>query len=358
MSVSSSRIEQLDRHFAPLEVSGEVAWYDVLALGLEGRGFTDVLTPYDRLPARAKAQINARVWELSQMSAGMCVRFATEATSLSARWTLRFEEKALVHMPATGVSGLDLYVRTPAGWRWQAVGVPRQTPFNSELLVSEFGSARRREFLLYLPLYNGVTRVEIGVPAQARLEPTPPPRASRPICFYGTSIVQGGCASRPGMAYPAILGRRLDRTVLNLGFSGNGRVEPEMANLLAELDPCVYVIDPLPNLTAVDVEPRLTNLVRTLRAARPHTPIVLVENITYQQGDPLPANVIQSDDSNAALRRVHRTLCDGGVTGLHYLAGAHLLGDDGEATVDGTHPTDVGFLRIAQALRPVLEPLL
>src|SRR5258705_7674130 len=131
------------------------------------------------------------------------------------------------------------------------------------------------ESLLHLPLYNGVSSVEIGLPKTATLARTTdrPKDRARPILFYGTSITQGGCASRPGMVHTAILGRRHDRPIINLGFSGNGKMEPELADLLAELDPAVYVLDCLPNMTAEEVEQRVEPFVRTLRKAHPTTPI-------------------------------------------------------------------------------------
>src|SRR5262249_47654418 len=158
------------------------------------------------------------------------------------------------HMPATGVSGLDLYVKTEAGkWHWLAIGRPSKQS-NHVSLVSGL-PAGKHEYLLYLPLYNRVSSVEIGLAKDQKLEKAEPRPAERqkPIVFWGTSITQGGCASRPGMVHTAILGRRLDRPVINLGFSGNGKMEPEMADLLAELDPAVYVLDCLPNLTAAEV---------------------------------------------------------------------------------------------------------
>src|ERR1017187_7975974 len=146
--------------------------------------------------------------------------------------------------------------------------------------------ATRREYLLYLPLYNGVEEVKIGVPPEAKFESAlPRPAGLKPIVFYGTSIVQGGCASRPGMAYPAILGRRLDRPQINLGFSGNAWSEPEVAQLLAELDPAAYVLDPLPNMKEEWVVPRLARFVEILRGAHPKTPIVLVENVPYPRSE-------------------------------------------------------------------------
>ncbi len=130
------------------------------------------------------------------------------------------------------------------------------------------------------------------------------------------------------MAYPAILGRWLDRPSINLGFSGNGRAEIELARLLAKIESAVYVIDTLPNLNPPDVKERLSPFVREIRLARPATPVVLVENITYQRGDPLPENMNQTNEKNHALRRSFEQLQSEGVGNLYYLPGTDLLGDD------------------------------
>ena len=191
------------------------------------------------------------VWNLTRDSTGLCVRFVTDSPTIEARWTLNKALLAMPHMPATGVSGLDLYAKADDGkWRWLAVGQPKVSPTNSVRLVTGLPKGPR-EYLLYLPLYNGVSSVEIGIPKDRQIAKAEPrPEALRkPIVFYGTSITQGGCASRPGMVHTAILGRQLNRPVINLGFSGNGKMEPELADLLAELDPAVYVLDCLPNMT-------------------------------------------------------------------------------------------------------------
>ena len=160
------------------------------------------------------------------------------------------------------------------------------------------------------------------------------------------------------MTHVAILGRRLDWPVLNLGFSGNGKMEPEVAALLAALDPSVYVVDCLPNMNAQEVSDRAAPLVRTLRAAHPQTPIVLVEDRT-NAGAAFRAAARQGHAARrAALWEEYQTLLAEGVSDLHYVAGERLLGDDGEATIDGSHPTDLGFVRMADALEPVLRPLL
>jgi hypothetical protein len=160
------------------------------------------------------------------------------------------------------------------------------------------------------------------------------------------------------MVHTAILGRHLDRPVINLGFSGNGRMEPEMADLLAELDPAIYVIECLPNMSAKEVAERTEPLVRILRKARPQAPIVLAEDPTYSHAAVLPEVRQRTAERRAELRKSYDRLMATGVGQLHYLPGDKLYGDDGEATVDGVHATDLGFLRLADAYQPLLTNIL
>lgn len=338
----------------------ETQWADARDLEVEGKGWSATKAFYDRLPAKADGVVRPPVWDLSRHSAGICVRFATDSPSIKARWTVTSDRLAMPHMAATGVSGLDLYVKEGDGrWRWLGVGQPREGTTNTATLADGLPEGRR-EYLLYLPLYNGTSALEIGVPEGRSIDrPAPRPEAGRkPIVFYGTSITQGGCASRPGMVHTAILGRRLDRPVINLGFSGNGKMEPEMADLLAELDPAVYVLDCLPNMVASEVEARVEPFVKRLRQSHPGTPIVLAEDRTYANAPTVPAQAHRSGGSRAALKVAFDRLQASGVQGLHYLPGDTQLGDDGEGTVDGSHPTDLGFSRMADAFGAVLGPLL
>jgi hypothetical protein len=244
-------------------------------------------------------------------------------------------------------------------WRWLGTGQPKAKT-NTAQLAAGLPAGKKREFLLYLPLYNGVSSVEIGVPKDTTLAKAParPAGRQKPIVFYGTSITQGGCASRPGMVHTAIVGRRMESPVINLGFSGNGRMEQEVADLLAEIDATVYVIDCLPNMSAKEIEERTGPLVRTLRKTRPTTPILLVEDRTYANAAVLPGPKKHNADSRAALKKEYERLVAAGVKGLHYLKGDKLLGSDGEDTVDGSHPTDLGFARQAEAFLEALAPLL
>jgi hypothetical protein len=353
---SASAADAID--VAKARVEGNVAWYDIRQLGVEGQGWSDTAAPFDRFPAKAEKTVRGSVWGLSRHSAGLCVRFVTDSPEIHAKWTLTSPNLAMNHMPATGVSGLDLYVKTESGkWRWLAVGRPTAQT-NQARLASGIPQGTR-EYMLYLPLYNGVKEVEVGLPKTAQLKKAPP-RTSRlkPIVFYGTSITQGGCASRPGMVHTAILGRWLDAPVINLGFSGNGRMETEVAELIAELDPSVIVLDCLPNISAGDVTARTGPVMKILRKRHPKTPILLVEDRSYTDSFLIESKRVRNETSRAALTVEFEKLKKAGDANVFYLTGEDLLGDDGEGTVDSSHPTDLGFVRQAEAFQKVLAPIL
>lgn len=335
-----------------------MVWYDFRLLDVEGQGWKETKAPYDRLPPTAEGKVPASVWGLSRHSTGICGRFVTDAGGIQVKWKLTSPNLAMPHMPATGVSGVDLYVRkSPEQWHWLGTGRPTAQA-NQAIFPAVPG---KHEYLLYLPLYNGTMSLEIGLPKAAALAqgPVRPSERRKPIVFYGTSITQGGCASRPGMVHTAILGRRLDYPVINLGFSGSGRMDDAVVELMAQLDPALYVIDCLPNMNAALITERTGPLVKTLRQATPQAHILLVEDRTYANAQVL-ANVLKTNVSNrAAFKKEYDKLVAEGVKGLSYLPGDALIGDDGEGTVDGSHPTDLGFLRQAevflQAMRPILS---
>jgi len=339
--------------------SNSPPWFDIRQFGVEGRGWNDTKAFYDRLPAKAEGIVRQPVWELSRNSAGVSVRFVTDATTIRARWALTDPWLYLPNMTAIGKSGLDLYVKTEKGWHWLAVGQP--TAQTNEVTLVENLLPGKREYLLYLPLYNGTKFVELGVPPGATIETAGPwgPGVRKPIVFYGTSILQGLSASRPGMVHSAILGRKFNYPTINLGFSGNGKMEPEMADLLAELDPSIYVLDCLPNMVADEIKERVEPFVKKLRAAHPDVPIVLVEDRTMQDSFLIAGRMEYYHlKDRAELKAAYERLQKDGVKNLFYIPGEHLFGDDGEGSTDGSHPNDLGFTRQAEIFAKVLEPLL
>ena len=334
----------------------EVDWHDVSTWGVEGQGWAaaDLKARYDRLPAKAEKIVRPPVWGLSRNSAGLCFRFNTDATTIQIRHTVASSTLALPHMPATGVSGVDLYALDEGKWKWVEVSRPKEA--TTTHLITGLDPALRT-YLAYLPLYNSTLKIEIGVPKGATFQPIAP-REEKPIVFYGTSITHGASASRPGMPHPAILGRRLDRPVINLGFSGNGKMEPEVGALLTEIDAAVFVIDCLPNMVETEVTERAEALVRQIREVRPDTPIILVEDRTYANTWIMKSKRDRQSGSRAAFVKAYDNLVSSGVKGLTYVEGEALLGDDTEGTTDGSHPNDLGFVRQADVLEPVLRSAL
>jgi len=331
---------------------GKTVWFDGQTLPIEGRAFSDTESYYDRLPARAKATVPSSVWGLSHHSAGLALRFVSNADTFKVRWAVRNGNLAMAHMPATGVSGVDVYRRTPEGWRFVKNGRPAAITNTVDVSL-----AANSECLVYLPLYNGTAMIEVGVPKGKTLTP-PPPRASgitKPVAFYGTSITHGGCASRPGLAFTAIAGRMLDAPVVNLGFSGSGKMEMALCDLLTQIDASVYVLDCLWNMNDDLVRERAEPFIRALREKRPDTPILLAEDCNvFGQAPTSKARILLSIYQKLKAEDAAKW------SKLHYLEAKDMLGHDGEGTVDGCHPNDLGMMRqgtvFGQALQKILRP--
>lgn len=331
---------------------------------MEGQAWKEVQNPYDRLPAKAEKIVRADVWNLSHHSAGLMLRFKSNADQILVRYKVK-GQLAMLHMPATGVSGVDLYaVSTDGKWLWCAgkysMGDTIEYRFKG-LEPNDSYHQKGREYRLYFPLYNSVQWIEIGVPNGTLFNPLPT-RKEKPIVVYGTSIAQGGCASRPGMAWSAIVGRKLDRPLINLGFSGNGRLEKEVIDLMGEIDAKLYVLDCLPNLDASDVSKseQVKNLViqsvRQLRQKGP-TPILLVEHCGYSDEAVNPINRSDYITLNQAQRKAFEQLKSEGHNNL-YLISKEEIGLTIDGTVDGIHPNDLGMQDYANAFEEIIREIL
>lgn len=343
------------------EVQEEVdltVWIDMAPFNIEGRGWddADLGHRWDRLPARAEAMVRGPVWTLSHHTAGFAIPFECDSPKIQARWTSRTPFLDMDHMTNTGEAGLDLYAMDGDTLRWCGVGRAPRDPSNEKELVP-CAPEGMTQYMLYLPLYNGIETLELGIEPGSTIRSLPH-RDTRPICFYGTSITQGGCASRPGMAYPSILGRRLNRETINLGFSGNGRMDLEVADLMADIDAEIFVLDCFANMNIELVNANMLEFIRRLRASHPNTPIVIIEMAVYQDYWFNADRRAEIDEENALTRAYYEQLVEEGMTGLIYLESAGMIGDDSAGTVDGIHSTDLGFVRMADSLEPVLRELL
>lgn len=325
-------------------------WIDVTALEIEGMGWDKAIRPFRRLPDKYKDTVTESVWYLSSHSAGIAVHFTvTGTTFIDAKWQLN-ENLYLAHMTPQGVNGLDLYVKIDGQWKWAGIGKPSQTGNHQHCVLREgFLPHKTYECMVYLPLYTGVASMQLGFSPLAEVKPYKSNK--KPIVCYGTSILHGCSASRTGMTFVAMLGRHFDIPTVNLGFSGNGKMENYFADILGEIDASLYLIDCLPNMGALSEEEiyqRVCHLVRRLRALHPQTPIVLVEDRTME--DPVFTDTPPVNPRRRAQKRAYDILKKS-IAHLYYIKGNEIFGSQEDATVDGSHPSDLGMLLYYHALK-------
>lgn len=314
---------------------------------------------YERLPSELENVSRKDVWRLGQNSAGLYIRFRSNTTSMRIKWQSTFDNEQN-HMTDLGTRGLDLYALVDGEWRAVAPVRPTRKGVNEWTIIRNM-LPEQREYMLYLSLYDGVKSLEIGVDEGAYIgQPeVASPSTKKPIVMYGSSILQGGCASRPGMAYTNIIGRRFDREVFNLGFSGNARLDMEIAHLMASVkDPGAFVLDFVPNSSDKLINEVAEKFFRVLRDVHPDVPVIFVEDPIFPRtafDTKLHEEVV---GRNIAMTQLFKRLKKAGEKKIYYVSALKMLGDDGDATVDGSHFTDVGALRYVENIMPALKKAL
>ena len=330
-------------------ISKDINYFGKDFFRLEGTLIPDSLKEnrYDRLPISYKEIVREPVWDLSKSSAGMSIRFLSNSKSINVKWTILNNLK-MNHMAETGIKGVDLYFKNKDNWQYLNTGRPDGIK-NESTLINNM-SEEMREFKIFLPLYDGVVNIEVGIDSNSVIK-KPLKNKNKPIIFYGTSITQGGCASRPGMVHTNIISRKLDLDCINFGFSGNGRMEQPIAKLMSESKPLFYVIECMPNMeNQENVTNKTIPLVNTIRENNPEAPIVFVENFipTSPILDEKRENEIRG--MNLALKTEYQKMISEGYNNIFYIESKNAIGNDNEGTVDGVHFTDLGFLRYADFL--------
>ncbi|SHO59879.1 SGNH/GDSL hydrolase family protein [Algoriphagus zhangzhouensis] len=342
--------------------SQEFKWFKEspeMMAALEGRGWDDI--GFNRLPVSAEEQVRKPVWNLSRQTAGLVLRFSTSSEEIKVNYEVTGNLN-MYHMPTTGVSGLDLYTKDENGnWLW----IKGNYNFSDSVkAVFRLDNSQKlaKDFYLFFPLYNGLKRMEIGVKAEAEFAFLTK-RAEKPILVYGTSIAQGACASRPGMAWTGILERDLDYPVINLAFSGNGRMEKEVVDLVNEVDAGLFVIDCLPNLgpgagyIMGEIQEKYLYAVKSIRQKHPEIPILLTEHAGYSDGLVNEEKAVIYEGLNVMLKETFQLLENSAVKGVYYLTKEEInLGVDD--FVDGTHPNDLGMYRYAKAYEKKLKEIM
>lgn len=319
---------------------------------------------YHRLPDNIQDSIRPGLADRAKCSAGMGVRFATNSSRIGARYQLLWNFH-MNHMADSGIKGADLYV-FEGDSMWRHVNTIRPVLADKEkfiidtVILSNADTTRMSEYMIYFPLYDGVEKFEVKVDSTAAITSGRPDLidSRRRIVAYGTSIMQGGCASRPGMASSNIISRELNAEVMNLGFSGEGKMDYVVARAMAQIpDVDMYILDPVPNCTEMMCDTLTYDFVNIIRRARPDVPIVMVEGpiFPFARYDSFWRNYLPA--KNRYFHNGFERLKADNPNNIYYLDSVEMDGPEDDGTVDGIHYTDLGFRHYADKILPLLRQI-
>lgn len=328
-----------------------IRFYDVLQPPFSIHGIFYQDGKFRRIPETVAQVVNAGVLNRHANTAGGRIRFKTDSAYVAIHAKMDGITR-MSHFAFTGSAGFDLYVNTQEGQRYQGTFVPPLDLKDGYESVIKFPDAQIREITINMPLYSNVCELYIGLQEGAEILPPKAYTYPGPIVYYGSSITQGGCASRPGNAYQNIIARKLGTDYVNLGFSGSAKGEPEIADYIRKLDMSIFVYDYDFNAPTVEhLQATHEKLYLSVREAHPDIPIVMLSR-------PKPYL------TDAEVRRreiVRNTYLNAKARGenVYFISGEDLMqyaGDSG--LVDGVHPNDLGFASMARVLGDLLETIL
>lgn len=337
---------------------------------LSGLPFFDKEHIFCRVPHDSIKNLTEGVTYRSWQMSGVQLRFRTNSPVIAIRVELK-ELIPYVHMPFTGTSGFDLYVGVGRSKRFirQAVPVYNQTSYTSVIMdlnilpksvaakpeLQCIPGTDLREFTLYFPLYNGIKKLEMGLAPGSSLEAPAPFSIKKPILIYGSSITQGCCCSRPGNSSTNHLSRKLDANFINYGFHGSAIGDEGIANVIASIDMSAFIMDYDWNaLSPEELLEHHENFFRIVRDKQPSIPVIMVSrpNVEY--------DLLDAAKRRDVIYRTYSRAVENGDSNVYFVDGARLFGDsDRDAcTEDSIHPNDIGYLRIANTLAPILQQIL
>lgn len=352
--MNKADIENIDKNFTVhAQATDGFCMFDCLC---EPFSVFGLIAPEDdngaflRIPESVALQCNEGVVQLNSHTAGGRVTFATDSDVILIK-ALQHRLSKMSHMALTGSVGFDLYEKKDGKYTYRGTFIP---PFDSqdgfEASVS-VGKGGMREYTVNFPLYSGVKQLYIGLKDASTLSKASPYRLDIPIVYYGSSITQGGCASRPGNSYQAIISREFDCDYINLGFSGSAKGEKAIAEYIADIKMSVFVCDYDHNApTAEHLRSTLSPFISAVRDKQPETPIIM---LSRPQINPNTDELLRRD----IVKDAYQMRKNGGDSNIFFIDGTVIMksfaGDSG--TVDGCHPNDAGFLCMAQAISDVLK---
>lgn len=308
---------------------------------------------FRRLPLAVARTVNEGVAELSAHTAGGRIRFTTDSDFVAIHAEMTQVSK-MYHMAFSGSICFDLFERTGDRQHFCGTFLPKKDVQEEYESLLELGERKKRTLTIEFPLYSGVKKLYIGLNREAELLPPEPYAVPEPVVYYGSSITQGGCASKPGSAYQNILSARLDCDYVNLGFSGSGRGEETAAEYIAGLPMSAFVLDYDHNApTPEHLRRTHERFFRIIRERRPGLPVLFLTRPKYGLTE-------EEKERREIIRETYERATAAGDRNVYFLDGPSMMGEEpgDNGTVDGTHPTDSGFLCMANAIEPVLRTML
>ncbi len=315
---------------------------------LYGVPFFDSTGKLERVPEDVAKQCNDGVATLSKRCPGARLRFCTDSRKISFRITLASIEPDIGMSIYSCQSG-NVFI----GSRY--AGLVKPSGYDSVLCQGAFEKdAGMEDVTLFLPRNEPVAGIEIELDDGAAVEAPTPYAHAKPILFYGSSITEGGCRSKPANAYNALLSRWLDADYYNFGFSGSARGELAMADYITTIEKSVFVMDydhnsPSKEHLAATHEP----FFRRIREREPELPIVILTRPDFDfHAECAPRREI--------IRATYEHAKAAGDENVYFLDGERFFGDEDRdaCTNDCTHPNDLGMYRMAKVIEPVLRGIL
>ena len=294
----------------------------------------------------------------AHMATGMAVLFTTNSPEIRVKWETPDIHPMGAMLGALAQKGFDLYIKQDGKWLFAGScnQKERSSSRTQSAKVVEGMNTESKECLLYLPLFARIHALSIGVEEGSTLTPLENPFRHR-IVFHGSSITHGSAASRAGMAWPARFAREYNLYCFNMGFAGNCKLQPEYARYLADTEADAFVFDTFSNPTPQEIETRLNAFIDILREAHPTKPLIFVQTIRRERRNfNLKAEAFEAEKQAVAERLLRERMKQD--KHLYFIPSDNFLGDDGLATVDGTHPNDLGFTRMLKEMTPPLRKIL
>ncbi|MBR6776845.1 MAG: hypothetical protein IKM27_03755, partial [Clostridia bacterium] len=333
----------------------DVVFYDVKKAPFELYGlYLGELDVFKRMPESVAEQVSPGVKSLNFNTAGGRVRFSTDSDYVAIKCVLPMVRN-FSHMPRTGASGFDLYEVNDGVCTYVKTFVPPKDVTDGYESIAKLDGKKMRSFEINFPLYNRVDELYVGVREGSFVGEGAKYKYSKPVLYYGSSITQGGCASKPSNSYQAIISHDLDCDHINLGFSGSAKGEKAIVDYLASLDVSVFVCDydyNAPN--AQHLQETHLPLYKAYREKNPDTPILFISGpkVAYTSTDLIKRRQIVLDTYNYAIAQGDRRV--GFIDGNTMFGGRY----GNVYTVDGAHPNDAGFLVMADIIGRQVEIML